>query len=622
MRRGLAYNRPLTLSYRVGIIGATCEGGKVSRKAITALLVVLATAGWIVSYVLGSSYAAVVAFAASAACLVAIMVPAPAHEHQDSLSVVGPEAPMTPDSPEAEKPSARQEADDCETKFAVMAAKQAPASLDPSSVLKSYLEAASAGGKAMAAHLWIQDESSGRLSLVAVHGVVGPGAAPTRQPDEIVKEAAEKGQAVLAPASNIRTVTGASTIWRYAVPLTYSSLSGVAAIDFAGDAKPDATTLNRVAASMRLPLVCALGLHVAESNNAVAQALLDATRDLSQRLDPQDVIEAALERALDLADAATGSIMLFNDGDGRLSIAASEGLPEDVVRSTSASMGEGIAGWVAASRQPLLVEDLPGRAGRGQRHGVRSALSVPIDDEEGLLGVMNVGSRSYPATFTESHMQALEILGRQTAVALRNARALAATQSLYVDTLKALSMAMESKDPFAMGGTERVMELTAALGREMDLEAQDQQSLELAAVLHDIGMSALANAGVHTPRPLTTVERGLLKMHPSIAAEILETIPALRHVTPIVFHHHEHFNGAGYGSGASGEEIPLGARILAVADAFVAMTSARPYRQALDAAAALEELSTKAGTQFDPDVVQAMKRLLGSGFERVPDRSL
>jgi HD-GYP domain-containing protein (c-di-GMP phosphodiesterase class II) len=92
----------------------------------------------------------------------------------------------------------------------------------------------------------------------------------------------------------------------------------------------------------------------------------------------------------------------------------------------------------------------------------------------------------------------------------------------------------------------------------------------------------------------------------------------LRHVSPIVFHHHEHFDGGGYASGAAGDAIPLAARILSVADAYVAMTSERPYRRALSTSAALEELREKSGTQFDPDVVQAMEHLLGSGFERVP----
>jgi HD-GYP domain-containing protein (c-di-GMP phosphodiesterase class II) len=95
-------------------------------------------------------------------------------------------------------------------------------------------------------------------------------------------------------------------------------------------------------------------------------------------------------------------------------------------------------------------------------------------------------------------------------------------------------------------------------------------------------------------------------MHPVIAAEILEQAPALREVAPIVYHHHEHYDGAGYVNGLSGAEIPLGARILAVADAYVAMTSMRPYRQAMSHEAAVAELRANAGTQFDPHVVEAL----------------
>jgi len=212
------------------------------------------------------------------------------------------------------------------------------------------------------------------------------------------------------------------------------------------------------------------------------------------------------------------------------------------------------------------------------------------------------------------------MLGRQTAVALRNARAIEQSQALYFDTLKALVLAMETKDPYATGGTERIVSIVSDLGREMGLSADDQQALELAALLHDIGMAAVVDAGVTTPGPLTTVERGLLKMHPKVAAEILTQAPALRAVAPIVFHHHERFDGAGYGGGVSGADIPVGARILAVADAWVAMTSDRPYRKAKDIRRALDEMRENEGTQFDPDVVQALVRLLESDSDRVPQR--
>ncbi|MDP2182579.1 MAG: GAF domain-containing protein [Actinomycetota bacterium] len=410
------------------------------------------------------------------------------------------------------------------------------------------------------------------------------------------------------------------TLWRYAVPIGYDSLRGVAALDFASTSPPDSGALNDIVAGFRPTLSGAIALYVADIRGHAARALLDAARALSRNLDPDQVIETALDTAMSSTRAATGSVMLLDAATGRLRIVAARGLPEEVVASTEVAMGEGIAGWVAASNQPLLVEDLPGKTGRTDRHGVRSAVSVPIADEDGLLGVLNIGSRDFPARFTRAHLDILETLGRLAAVALRNARAMSSAGDLYFDTLKALVLALETKDPYAQGGTERVLHYSLLIGQAMGLSIEESHALEIAAMLHDIGMTGLD--GSASTRPLSTVERGMLTMHPVIAADILEQAPALAAVVPIVYHHHEHFDGRGYVTGSSGDQIPLASRILAVADAYVAMTSDRPYRAAKTSDRAMRELSDKAGTQFDPDVVQTFLHLLGSDSNRVPDRRL
>jgi HD-GYP domain-containing protein (c-di-GMP phosphodiesterase class II) len=151
-----------------------------------------------------------------------------------------------------------------------------------------------------------------------------------------------------------------------------------------------------------------------------------------------------------------------------------------------------------------------------------------------------------------------------------------------------------------------------------NLSDQEHEALRIAALLHDIGMASVGEAVTTGDRTLTTIERALLKMHPQIAAEILAEAPALRYVVPIVYHHHEWFDGAGYLTGVAGESIPIGARILAVADAYVAMTSNRPYRRAFTTAEALRDLEDKAGTQFDPEVVDALRDILRDGSNRVP----
>ncbi|HZL05731.1 MAG TPA: HD domain-containing phosphohydrolase, partial [Coriobacteriia bacterium] len=250
-----------------------------------------------------------------------------------------------------------------------------------------------------------------------------------------------------------------------------------------------------------------------------------------------------------------------------------------------------------------------------------SAASVPIGDGDGVLGVINVGSRGFPARFTESHLASLETLGKQTAVALRNARAVSASRELYFDTLRALAVALETKDPYARGATDRVLDTALGVADVLGLDADERETLRVAALLHDIGMAVAGDPLALRHEPLTTVEQGLMKLHPQIAAEILDEMPALRDVVPVVYHHHERYDGGGYLGGVAAEEIPLGARILAVADAYVALTSERPYRCAIEQPPALAEIRDKAGTQFDPTVVDALTAWLGTSRERTPERT-
>jgi len=494
-----------------------------------------------------------------------------------------------------------------------------PPTLDPEVVLKALSDAVAGVASPVAAHLWLADEASATLRLVSAIGEFPSTSQPVPfDSSDAVAVACREWRAELMPRTAAAGRGAELAVWRFALPLSAGEARGVAAVDLQATTVPEPDALPSATAPLRGALAGALALQIARAELDTAQGLVEVARDLSRILDPDEVLSTALARAMELTDAATGSVMLLDSESGRLVIVVSRGLPIDVTRDTSLAEGEGIAGWVLASRQPLLIEDLPAKSTAARRHGIRSAVSVPIGDDDGVLGVLNVGSRSFPARFTESHLSAVEMLGRQTATALRNARAVSESREIYFGTLKALALALETKDPYSCGGTERVLECAAALGDVFALTNEEREALRIAALLHDMGMASVGEGILSADRRLTTVEQALLKMHPHIAAEMLAQAPALRHVVPIVYHHHEWYNGEGYVGGLAGEQIPLGARILAVADAYVAITSDRPYRPAMPPREALKELADNAGTQFDPDVVEALRDLLNVEAETMP----
>ena len=476
-----------------------------------------------------------------------------------------------------------------------------PSAPDAESVAAALFATMATAFDARSAHLWLRDDDSDTLRMLAVVGPEPARDTPVPLGDPVLGAAARTEE--WASGRVTLTVDDEARRWRIAVPVHSGDVHGAAGVDIAAAEEPEIDAVLARFAPLQASLAGAVALHVARQEAHTAETLLAVAKDLGRLLDPSEVVGVALDHAMRLSGAQTGSVLLV-ESDGALRIAVARGLPDDIVQTTRVGEGDGIAGWVLASGQPLVVEDMAGSP-RSRRHGVRSAVSVPIADDEGILGVLNVGSRRYHARFSKSHLEALEALGRTAALSLRNARAARQSSELYFDTLKALALALETKDPYAQGGTERILEVVESLSCELGVEGSELQALRIAAMLHDIGMTAAGDVVAVGDRPLSTVEWGLLKMHPSIAADILGQAPALKEVAPIVYHHHEHFDGSGYVAGLAGPAIPLGARILAVADAYVAMTSDRPYRVAMAPERAIAELTAKSGSQFDPRVVAA-----------------
>lgn len=184
-----------------------------------------------------------------------------------------------------------------------------------------------------------------------------------------------------------------------------------------------------------------------------------------------------------------------------------------------------------------------------------------------------------------------------------------ALREAYVDTTRSLVAAIEAKDPYTRGHSERVAALSRRIAQAIHLDEKVVSRLEWAGLLHDLGKVGISNRTLQKPASLTRDEFDEIKRHPGIGAHILESVAFLHDVVPVVAAHHERLDGSGYSLGLAGDDIPLEARILAVADCFDAMTSRRPYREALSPEVALGELQCNAGKHFDERVVAAFAGL-------------
>lgn len=174
----------------------------------------------------------------------------------------------------------------------------------------------------------------------------------------------------------------------------------------------------------------------------------------------------------------------------------------------------------------------------------------------------------------------------------------------------ALAVAVEAKDKYTRGHSERVAEFSTMLGRAIGLSPRELELLEGAALLHDIGKIGVSGSILRKPGALTAIEFQQVKKHPAIGERICSSLKFAREMLPVIRHHHEHYNGLGYPDGLKGEKIPLMARIIAVADAFDAMTSDRPYRPGMTPEQALTIMENGAGTQWDAGLVETFVRLI------------
>ncbi len=183
----------------------------------------------------------------------------------------------------------------------------------------------------------------------------------------------------------------------------------------------------------------------------------------------------------------------------------------------------------------------------------------------------------------------------------------------YIDTVQVLVNALEARDTYTSGHTARVTVIAKEIARKMGMAPEDLYTLEMGALLHDVGKIGIPDSVLGKPGPLEKSEFQIIAGHPGMGGQILKNIEYLENSLPSVMSHHERFDGKGYPEGLAGKSIPLAGRIIAVADSFDAMISSRPYREKIDIKEAVKELRRCSGTQFDSDIVETFIKIIESG---------
>ncbi len=328
----------------------------------------------------------------------------------------------------------------------------------------------------------------------------------------------------------------------------------------------------------------------------------------------EELAHSILTVAVEETDADSGSIMLIDSNTQSLYVEASQGLDCVVSRDDRQPLGQGVAGWVAQNAKPLhLGADGVRQDNFGQpldREDLLSSVSIPItymnpgDEDQSALGVLNLNKKDGKPPFTKDDLDMLTVLCCQISVALKSFQLYTNLQDSYLGTMDALASAIDAKDSYTSGHSSRVSTYAIKLAGALGMSDQEISAIHQAGRLHDIGKIGVSDQILTKPSALTEGEYREMRQHPQLSHKIIGRTTLAEKIGPAILHHHEFMDGSGYPDGLSGENIPYGARILAIADAYEAMTSDRPYRLALDKEVAIGELHACSGKQFDPDMVK------------------
>ncbi len=348
--------------------------------------------------------------------------------------------------------------------------------------------------------------------------------------------------------------------------------------------------------------------------------LLEIARIMNSALDVDTLLSRVAQTAVQLSGIRMCTVYLRVDEENYFYLTASyseapgvdwETPVEEKVRwedlgdEEAELLRQGKEIWITEpAASPFLPEGMEGM------HDIRSLLIIPLSGRGETSGLVVYYCTNDAEEVEDEWLSLCSAITGQAAVALENVSLYEKIERSYYNTVMALASAIEVKDPYTYGHSEKVTDFAMAIGRRMDLNQDQLRTLKYGSTLHDVGKIGISGEVLNKPGPLTDEEFAHVRSHTELGDQIMAPVEFLQEPRPIVRSHHERYDGQGFPDGLSGEDIPLMARIVSVADAFEAMLSERPYRRALPFQEAVAELVRNTDSQFDPQVVKVLLEVL------------
>ncbi|MCD6412656.1 MAG: HD domain-containing protein [Elusimicrobia bacterium] len=379
---------------------------------------------------------------------------------------------------------------------------------------------------------------------------------------------------------------------------------------------------NEVAILIKKILESAVVIDDMNASLVKMKNLFELIKDLSKITDFEVLLSSVVKETTKILECEGASVLLLDEKEENLRFAAVTGEASEKLKGYVFPKSEGIAGWVLSQKREVIVNEVDrsdhfsSRTDEVGGYTTRNLMAVSLGCDHKSIGVMEAVNKINGKDFSSQDLLYFSILSSEVAHIIERSRLYNELNDAFLSTITALTDAVEFGAPLTVQHSKNMSKNAFDIARAMGIDEKHAEDISVAALLHDVGKIGVPDSILQKQGPLDDNEWKIVKKHPEIGAKILQPIKKFAQVIPVIKSHHERWDGTGYPDGLSGEQIPIGARIVAVCDAFDAMISERNYGRRYSVQDAIEEIIANSGKQFDPKVVEVSIPILKKARQR------